>query len=100
VDIEGTAVSIVEEIVLYKPFCSLLRFKRKKAPADPKVLLIAPISRHFATLSRGTARAMILGHDLYVTDWADAGTVLLEEGRFDFDDFIDYIIEFVHFLGR
>ena len=103
VDIDGAAVAVVAETVLEKPFCNLLRFKREEDAAgarrDPKVLLIAPMSGHFATLLRGTARAMIPGHDLYITDWADAGTVPLEDGRFDLDDFIDYIIDFIQFLG-
>ena len=66
---------------------------------DPKVLLVAPMSGHYATLLRGTVQEMIREHNLYITDWVDARDVPLHMGRFDLDDFIDTIIEFVRFLG-
>ncbi|HEX2842794.1 polyhydroxyalkanoate depolymerase [Hyphomicrobium sp.] len=101
--VQGVGVPVREEIVLRKPFCNLLHFDRDKTAlgerSDPKVLLIAPMSGHYATLLRGTAEAMIKEHDLYITDWADARDVPLYEGSFDLDDFIDYIIEFIQFLG-
>ena len=99
----GFKVPVSEEIALRKPFCNLIHFKRdlKDTPArtDPKVLIIAPMSGHYATLLRGTVRSMIEEHDVYVTDWADAREVPLTEGRFDLEDFVDYIIDFVHHLG-
>ncbi len=103
--INGIAVPVSEEIVSVKPFCNLIHFKRQfgdgvPAPAhDPKVLIVAPMSGHYATLLRGTVAAMLPEHEVYITDWADAREVPLFEGRFDLDSFIDYLIEFVHTLG-
>ena len=90
--------------MLEKPFCRLLAFRTRRNQAtgkrhDPKVLIVAPMSGHYATLIRGTVEAMIPEHDVFVTDWADARNVPLSDGRFDLDDFIDYIIEFVRYLG-
>ncbi len=99
----GLTVPITEEIIVAKPFCNLIHFKRhlpETAPAtDPKVLMVAPMSGHYATLLRGTVAAMLEEHDVYITDWADAREVPMFEGRFDLDDFIDYLIEFVQVLG-
>lgn len=99
----GLEVPITEEIVMRKPFCNLLHFDRDRTVAgdryDPKVLLVAPMSGHYATLLRGTVEAMLPEHNLYITDWMDARDVPLYEGKFDLDDFIDYIIDFVRFLG-
>ncbi len=101
--IHGLTVPIREEVVWSKPFCNLLHFARDETVCgkrhDPKVLLVAPMSGHYATLLRGTVKSMIAEHDLYITDWTDARNVPLWEGRFDLDDFIDYIIEMVRFLG-
>ena len=101
--IDGTAVGVTEEIVLTKPFCVLRRFKRDPLRTykrrDPKVLLVAPISGHHASLLRGTVKAMLPEHDVYITDWADARDVPLVAGRFDLDDFIDYVIAFARHLG-
>jgi poly(3-hydroxybutyrate) depolymerase len=99
----GLDVPIREEIVLRKPFCNLLHFDRDRHIAgdryDPKVLLVAPMSGHYATLLRGTVEAMLPEHNLYITDWVDAREVPMFEGHFDLDDFIDYIIDFVTYLG-
>jgi poly(3-hydroxybutyrate) depolymerase len=99
----GLTVPVREEVVLKKTFCNLLHFDRDETVIgkryDPKVLLIAPMSGHYATLLRGTVEAMIKEHNLYITDWADARDIPLYQGGFDLDDFIDYIIEFVQFLG-
>jgi len=101
--IHGLSVPVREEIVMKKPFCNLLHFDRDEAIVgkryDPKVLLIAPMSGHYATLLRGTVEAMIKEHNLYVTDWADSRDIPLYEGSFGLEDYIDYIIEFVRFLG-
>ncbi len=101
--ISGLKVPVTKEVALSKPFCRLLHFKRDVAVAgkrdDPKVLLVAPMSGHYATLLRGTVEAMIPEHDVYITDWSDARDVPLSEGPFDLDDFIDYIIEFIQVLG-
>ncbi len=101
--IHGLTVPVREEVVLKKTFCNLLHFDRDEGVVgkryDPKVLLIAPMSGHYATLLRGTVQSMIKEHNLYITDWADARDVPLFEGAFGLDDFIDYIIEFIQFLG-
>ncbi|MBU2531731.1 MAG: polyhydroxyalkanoate depolymerase [Alphaproteobacteria bacterium] len=102
-EIDGKAVPVTIETYKHKPFCNLIHFKRDLAATadrnDPKVLIVAPMSGHYATLLRGTVKAMIREHDVYVTDWIDARQVPTYEGRFDLDDFIDYIIEFTQELG-
>lgn len=99
----GLAVPVREEIVLKKTFCNLLHFDRDEMVLgkryDPKVLIIAPMSGHYATLLRSTVQEMIKEHNTYITDWVDARDVPLYEGGFGLDDFIDYIIEFIQFLG-
>ncbi|MGE3916982.1 MAG: polyhydroxyalkanoate depolymerase [Hyphomicrobiaceae bacterium] len=101
--IHGFPVPVREEVVLEKTFCNLLHFDRDVRVIgkryDPKVLLVAPMSGHYATLLRGTVDAMIQEHSVYITDWKDARDVPMAMGRFDLDDFIDYIIDFVEFLG-
>ena len=102
--VHGLTVPIEEAVVLSKPFCNLLHFKRDLSELgqrdDPKVLIVAPMSGHYATLLRGTVAAMLPEHEVYITDWADARDVPLYQGRFDLDDFIDYLIEFIQFLGE
>jgi len=99
----GMPVPINEEIVRAKPFCNLVHFDRDEKIIgrryDPKVLIVAPLSGHYATLLRGTVEAMIREHNVYVTDWVDARMVPVAQGDFDLDDFIDYIIEFIQYLG-
>ncbi len=101
--INNMAIPIEEETVLSKPFCDLLHFKRDTTSVgprhDPKVLIVAPMSGHYATLLRGTVEAMLPDHDTYITDWADARDVPLAEGEFSLNTFIDYVIEFVQLLG-
>ncbi len=99
----GMPVPINQEVVYRKPFCNLVHFDRDAAVIgrryDPKVLIVAPLSGHYATLLRGTVAAMVPEHNLYITDWADARNVPPSQGPFDLDDYIDIIIEFIHFLG-
>ncbi len=97
--IEGKAVQVTEKAVLEKPFCTLLNFKRETNRNDPKILLTAPISGHFATLLRGTVESLLPHHDVYITDWVDSRQVPLKEGAFDLDTYIAYIQEFLEFLG-
>jgi poly(3-hydroxybutyrate) depolymerase len=102
-DIEGKAVDVVEEVVWTKPFCRLIHFNRalpEERSADPKIVLVAPMSGHYATLLRGTVDALLPHADIYITDWIDARTVALTEGRFDLDDYISYVIEMLHHLGE
>src|SRR5687768_10056154 len=100
--VDGRTVPVAERIVWKKPFCSLLHFQRelpKSRGADPKVLIVAPLSGHYATLLRGTVEAMLPEHEVFITDWQDARMVPLAEGRFDLDDYIDYVIEMLRHLG-
>lgn len=97
--IDGKTVNIEEEIIAEKPFGTLLRFKRDTKRNDPKVLLVAPMSGHYATLLRGTVEALLPHHDVYTTDWEDTRQVPLSEGSFNFDDYITYLREFMSLLG-
>jgi poly(3-hydroxybutyrate) depolymerase len=91
----GKSVAVTEEVVLKKPFGQLKRFRREGVEGGPRLLIVAPMSGHYATLLRGTVERMLPGHDVYITDWHDAKLVPLSEGRFDLDDYIDYLIEFL-----
>lgn len=100
--VNGETVKVTEKIVWSKPFCDLLHFHRdlpKSAELGPKILIVAPMSGHYATLLRGTVEALIQGADVYITDWQDARTVPVTEGLFDLDDYIDYVIDMIHHLG-
>ena len=102
--IHGHSVKIKERIVAKKPFCQLKHFEKHwhdspLADTTPKVLLVAPLSGHYATLLRGTVRALLEDHDVFVTDWRDAREVALTDGGFDLDDYIDYVIDFIRLLG-
>ncbi len=101
--VDGVETSIVEEVVHTLPFCNLLHFKRDSETVskrnDPKVLIIAPMSGHYATLLRGTVEAMLPEHDVYITDWTDARDIPLSEGKFDLDDYADYLVDFCRLLG-
>jgi poly(3-hydroxybutyrate) depolymerase len=97
--VDNQDVEVNEEILLRKPFCDLLHFHRDTRRRDPKVLLVAPMSGHFATLLRGTVEALLPEHDVYITDWTDAREVPLTDGNFDLDDYIDYVIAFCRYLG-
>ncbi|WP_271079255.1 polyhydroxyalkanoate depolymerase [Aurantiacibacter sp. MUD61] len=101
VDVDGTLTPVSETVVLEKAFGSLRRFKRDDLPKDaPKLLIVAPMSGHYATLLRGTVQRMVENQEVWITDWADARTVPLSEGHFDLDDYIDYLIEFLQFIGK
>jgi poly(3-hydroxybutyrate) depolymerase len=101
VTVEGQDHPVTETVVLEKPFGALRHFRREGLPADaPKLLIVAPMSGHYATLLRGTVERMIENQEVWITDWADAKLVPLEAGRFDLDDYIDYLIEFLHFIGE
>jgi poly(3-hydroxybutyrate) depolymerase len=92
-------VTVTEEVVDLEPFCRLLHFKRDTTREDPRVLVVAPLSGHYATLLRDTVRALLPNHDVYVTDWANARVVPLEEGPFHFDDYVAYVQKFIRMLG-
>jgi poly(3-hydroxybutyrate) depolymerase len=100
--VAGRTVAVREEIVWTRPFCRLTRFARdlpEGRPAGPKLLLVAPMSGHYATLLRGTVEAFLPNHDVYITDWSDARMVPLAAGGFDLDDYIDYVIAMLGVLG-
>lgn len=97
--IDGKKVDVIEETIVEKPFCQLLHFKRDIKRKDPQVLVVAPMSGHYATLLRGTVEALLPHHDVYVTDWTDARMVPLRDGRFNLDDFITYLRQFMSLLG-
>lgn len=100
VEVEGKTFAVEEATVVNRPFGDLKRFARDGLPADaPRLLIVAPMSGHYATLLRGTVRRMIESCEVYVTDWADAKTVPMTEGRFDLDDYIDYLIGFLDHIG-
>ncbi len=98
----GVRVAVHEEIVWSRPFCNLVHFERAlpdPSRRHPKLLIVAPMSGHYATLLRGTVEAMLPRHEVYITDWVDARLVPLAAGRFDLDDYIDYVIAMIHHLG-
>lgn len=102
---DGQVLDVVEKKVMIKPFCTLRYFQRYKngAPVsfnDPKVLICAPFSGHFATLLRDTVRMMLPYHDVYITDWHNARDVPLKEGNFNFQNYVDYLLDFIRHLGR
>ena len=99
VRIRGQDVPVVEEVAASTPFCTLLRFRREGVPQQPRVLLVAPMSGHFATLLRGTVETMLRDHDVYITDWHNPRDVPLACGRFGFDEFVQHLITFLHALG-
>ncbi len=97
--IGGKKISVKENIISTKPFCSLLNFKRNTNRNDPKILLVAPMSGHYATLLRGTVKALLPHHDVYITDWEDARQVPVSKGSFDLNDYITYLRDFMNILG-
>ena len=98
--IDGHPVEIMEEVVLRLPWCDLLHFRRMTdRPNDPTLLIVAPMSGHFATLLRGTVEAFLPDHDVYITDWQDAKDMPMASVGFDLDDYIDYVQTFCEHLG-
>ena len=99
--IDDDIVAIEERNVLIKPFCTLLNFEKQweKPKKQHKLLIVAPMSGHYATLLRGTVGSMLPHYDTYITDWVDARGVPMSQGSFDMDDYVDYVTEFLQFLG-
>ncbi len=97
--VNGEPVAVDETVALQLPFGSLLHFKKRAADPGPPVLLVAPLSGHFATLLRETARTLLQDHDVYITDWHNARDVHLRHGAFGLDDYIDYLVRFTAHLG-
>ncbi|WP_118858475.1 polyhydroxyalkanoate depolymerase [Sphingomonas mesophila] len=100
VQVGKSLVAVDERVVLKKPFGQLKHFRKVDvADPGPKLLIVAPMSGHFATLLRGTVARMLPKHDVYITDWRDAKMVPVEEGDFDLDDYIDYLVAFLEQIG-
>ncbi|GAB3513477.1 polyhydroxyalkanoate depolymerase [Pseudoxanthomonas daejeonensis] len=107
VEVEGHKVPVLEQEVVRKPFCRLVRFKRYSDDAptiaalkdDPVVLVVAPLSGHHATLLRDTVRTLLRDHKVYVTDWIDARMVPVEDGAFGLDDYVAYVEDFIRHIG-
>jgi poly(3-hydroxybutyrate) depolymerase len=99
VHIRGKDVPVSEEILLRKPFGQLKHFYREGIETGPRLLIVAPMSGHYATLLRGTVERLLPSFDVYITDWRDAKLVPLSEGGFNLDDYIDYLIEFLELIG-
>lgn len=97
--IGGRRVPVCETTALRTPFCDLLHFERDVKREDPRVLLVAPLSGHHATLLRDTVAALLPDHDVWLTDWTDARLVPPGEGRFDLDDYVDLVARFLHAVG-
>jgi poly(3-hydroxybutyrate) depolymerase len=103
VEIDGQRVSVIEDIALEKPFCKLLHFRKEslnsKSTKQPKVLLVAPLSGHHATLLRDTVKTLLPEHDVFITDWTDARMVAMEHGAFHLHDYVYYVQDFIRHLG-
>lgn len=100
VNIGGEEVPVQEEVSLSRPFGDLLHFKKAQPdPSSPKVLLVAPLSGHFATLLRDTGKTLLQDHDVYITDWKNARDIPVTEGEFGLDDYIEYMIDFIAWMG-
>ncbi len=100
--VDGAPVAVTEEVIWAKPFCNLLRFNRdlpKGRAPDPKILIVAPMSGHYATLLRGTVEALLPHAEVYIADWIDARMVPVDQGHFDLNDYIDYVIDMLHVIG-
>ncbi len=102
----GKACAVEDRVVWRKPFCELRHFARDPEVLasvgqehDPRVLIVAPLSGHYATLLRGTVEAMLPNHEVYITDWVDARMVPVSDGRFDLDGYVDHVIEVLRWLG-
>ena len=108
VPVNGVDVTIMERVEMDKPFCELRRFKRftddpatlNALLAQPPVLVVAPLSGHYATLLRDTVKSLLSDHKVFITDWKNARLVPLEDGEFHLDDYINYVQEFIRYLQK
>jgi poly(3-hydroxybutyrate) depolymerase len=108
VDVDGVSTAIHERVEIDKPFCELRRFKRftddsatlTKLKGQPAVLIVAPLSGHYATLLRDTVKTMLKDHKVYITDWKNARLVPLSDGEFHLDDYVNYVQEFIRHLQQ
>ena len=99
VTVGNREVAVTEEAACVTPFATLLPFRKDVEAALPPVLVVAPLSGHFATLLRNTVKTLLPDHDVYITDWHNARDVHLADGGFGFDDYVDHIIKFLRAIG-
>jgi len=99
VAVDGETVEVSEQAVARTPFATLLHFSKQTAVAQPRVLLVAPLSGHYATLLRATVRTMLPEHDVYLTDWHNARDIASSDGRFGLDEYIEHLIDFLGVIG-
>jgi polyhydroxyalkanoate depolymerase len=99
VQVGNRELAVTEEVTYATPFGSLLRFKKEDGPEQPKVLLVAPMSGHFATLLRGTVKTLLQDHDVHITDWHNPRDIPRQEGPFGLDDYTQHLIDFLGQLG-
>jgi poly(3-hydroxybutyrate) depolymerase len=99
VNVDGEDVKTYQTTAMKKPFCNLLRFTKENQQNEPKVLIIAPVSGHFATLLRDTVKRMLPKHVVYITDWKSARDVPLSAGNFGLEEYLTYLIDFMHYIG-
>ena len=99
VTVGNSEVEVSEEAAAATPFGTLLHFKKHAGTAQPRVLMVAPLSGHFATLLRATVRTMLPEHDVFITDWHNARDVPLTAGRFGVDEYVDHLIKFIEVMG-
>ena len=99
--VDGEEVAVEVDTIVHRTYCHLLHFKRalKRERQDPKLLIVAPLSGHYATLLRGTVQEMLPDHEVYITDWQDPRMIPMSEDKFNLNDYIDYLIDFLHVLG-
>src|SRR5262249_15150155 len=99
ITVDGREVAVREKAAARTPFATLLHFSKDIAAAQPRVLLVAPLSGHFSTLLRATVRTMLPEHDIFVTDWHNARDIPLTAGRFGVDEYTDHLIKFLEVIG-
>ncbi len=92
-------VPVAEEVALATPFANLVHFRKEIASSQPRVLVVAPLSGHFATLLRSTAQTLLADHDVYITDWGNARDVSVADGAFGFEDYVAHVIQFIEHIG-
>jgi polyhydroxyalkanoate depolymerase len=97
--IDGHPVPVTEEVAASSPFCTLLRFRKRSIKRQPRVLVVAPLSGHYATLLRDTVRTLLPDHDVFLTDWHNARDIPVTHGDFGFDDCVEHVINFLEVLG-
>jgi polyhydroxyalkanoate depolymerase len=97
--VDGVETQVIEEQAFATPFATLIRFRKDAVAAQPRVLVVAPLSGHFATLLRSTVRTLLADHEVYVTDWHNARDIPVSAGAFGFDDHVDHVVQFLERIG-